>query len=266
MRVVLELFLLDNLLMNALILRVAEALSGSVKRRFGIIMASALGSVYAVAALSLGGLWLILPTKALVSLAMVFTAFRVKSWRSFGKVTLCFYAATFIIGGMCFALVSMLGGYTDGFILEINAPMRALLAGAALAAFLPRWIRQFLAHRRSTCNKALLRINALSKELELNALLDTGNQLVEPFSGRPVMLISPRKGLEIGAETPGAYPVPYASISNEGLLFAIKPQKIELYRGGQWISAPMAFVAVSPIALKGGMDAIVSDSWWQSSQ
>ncbi len=262
MRVVLELFLTDNLLMNALILRAAEAISGGVKRRFGFPAASALGSAYAFAALALGGFWLSMPAKLFTSCAMIFVAFRMKDWRQAGRAAIGFYAATFVIGGMCYALVSLLGGYANGFILGISAPVRALLLGAALAAFLPGWLRAFLARRKSA-KSARLRISAQDTAIELDALLDTGSALVEPFSGRPVMLISPDKGISIHEHTPGATPVPYASISGKGLLFAVKAQKIEAFEQGRWRDAPVLFVAVAPAALV-QTDAVVSETWWQS--
>ncbi len=262
MRVVLELFLLDNLLMNALILRAAEAISGGTKRRLGYSAASALGSAYALAALAFGGFWLSLPVKLLASCSMIFVAFRMKDWREAGRAAAGFYAATFLIGGVCYALVSLLGGYANGFILGMSAPVRALLAGAALAAFLPRWLRAFLARRKSA-KSARLRVLAQGQSLELDALLDTGSALVEPFSGRPVMLISPDKGISIHEHTPGATPVPYASISEKGLLFAVKAQKIETLRKGRWHDAPALYVAVAPAPLV-QTDAIVGDIWWQS--
>ncbi len=262
MRIVLEWFLIDNLLMNALILRAAEAISGGVKRRFGFFAASALGTAYAAAALSLGGLWLSTLAKLLTSFAMVFIAFRMKDWRTAGRVAACFYAATFVIGGMCYALVSFLGGYANGFILGMSAPVRTLLLGAVLAAFLPGYLRAFLARRKSA-RMARLRVCAQDRAVEVDALLDTGSALVEPFSGRPVMLISPEKGLSIHEHTPGATPVPFASISDKGLLFAIKAQKVETLVEGQWCDAPVVFVAVAPMPLV-ETDAIVSETWWQS--
>ncbi len=262
MRVVLELFLLDNLLMNALILRAAAAISGGAERRFGIPAASALGSAYALAALALGGFWLSFPVKLLTSCAMIFAAFRMKDWRQAGRAAMGFFAATFVIGGMCYALVSLLGGYANGFVLGISAPVRALIMGAALAAFLPGWLRAFLARRKSV-KSARLRVSAQDMAVELDALLDTGSALVEPFSGRPVMLISPDKGIAIYEHTPGATPVPYASISGNGLLFAVKAQRIETYEQGRWRDAPVLFVAAAPAPLV-ETDAIVSETWWQS--
>ncbi len=262
MRVVLEWFLLDNLLMNALILRAAEAISGGVKRRFGIPAASALGAAYAFAALALGGFWLSMPAKLLASCGMIYAAFRMKDCRAAGRAAAGFYAATFVVGGMCYALVSLLGGYAKGFIPGTSAPVRALLLGAALAAFLPGWLRAFLARRKSLKN-ARLRVCAQDTAVELDALLDTGSALVEPFSGRPVMLISPDKGFSVCEHTPGATPVPYASISGKGLLFAVKAQKVETLDQGRWRDAPALYVAVSPAPLA-RTDAIVSETWWQS--
>ncbi len=262
MRIVLEWFLADNLLMNALILRAAEAISGGVKRRFGICAASALGAAYALAALALGGFWLSFPVKLFTSCAMIFIAFRIEDWRQAGRAAIGFYASTFVIGGMCYALVSFLGGYANGFILGISAPVRALLLGAALAAYLPGWLRAFLARRKSK-KSARLRVSMQDMAMELDALLDTGSALVEPFSGRPVILISPDMGVSIHEQTPGATPVPYSSISGKGLLFAVKAQKIETFEEGRWRDAPVLFVAAAPSPLV-QTDAIVSETWWQS--
>ncbi len=63
----------------------------------------------------------------------------------------------------------------------------------------------------------------------INAFLDTGNHLKDPYSHRPIMLIS-RSCLKLTDEK--ILLVPYNTIDNNGLITCFKPEKIYIHKIG----------------------------------
>ena len=92
------------------------------------------------------------------------------------------------------------------------------------------------------------------------ALADTGNRLTEPFSGRPLVLVSMEKGrmlltpsesrwLEAGMEgedpPAGVRVAPYATVNGRGLLAVFRPDRLEIEVDGRWLAAD-GCLALSP--------------------
>jgi stage II sporulation protein GA (sporulation sigma-E factor processing peptidase) len=67
-----------------------------------------------------------------------------------------------------------------------------------------------------------------NKIITLNAFLDTGNKLVDPYKGYPIILVNEDK---IKDNYNYIY-VPYNTISSDGLLKCIKPKKIYIEKIG----------------------------------
>ncbi|MDO5110743.1 MAG: sigma-E processing peptidase SpoIIGA [Clostridia bacterium] len=223
-----ELFLLDNLLMDMLILRMACALCARPCVLWRAALFSSLGALYAWVALlfPLMQHWL---GKCLCAGLLALGLPNGKNIRLYAQALLCVVLSAFLTGGMLFALVYAFCGSVDVL------PLRWALAGACGAAYLPR-----LLHKRACVPPQRLCVAYGGQVYIFEAQLDTGNMLFEPVSGLPAIVAwAP-------ALAPYAHiPVPTATVQGKGVLYALKPDAITL--DGAPVSAILA-LSTQPLA------------------
>ena len=65
--------------------------------------------------------------------------------------------------------------------------------------------------------------------ITLNAYLDTGNMLKDPYKNRPIILVKKDK---IPSDSETIIYVPYSTIDNNGVIKCFKPEKIYIYSHG----------------------------------
>lgn len=262
MTVYIEVFLIDNFLMNMIILLLSGALCAIRMRVLRMSIASFIGALYALAMLvveDLNGLIL----KLALSILMTGIAFLPKHFfsmgfknclRSFGKYFLSFYVSTLLTGGAAWAILLASGeDYSNGLVMTI--PLRVALIAAVVASFLPRIARSWIISKKGGA-KIKLRVE-LDQIRELNALIDSGNSLVEPISGLPVVIAYSKA---IGSvKNQNGRPVPYSDISGNGILLAYRPRRIEAYTDGSWKEID-AYIGLSQTPLKMGVEALIGTS------
>ena len=107
-------------------------------------------------------------------------------------------------------------------------------------AFILWWIRQ----SHTTLFEVLFVYQG--KEYTVRALLDTGNSLREPITGKAVCLIE--QGIiapDIPGEGEGIYIVPYHSVGTDaGVLLAVKVQQVRVMDGSNTYTCDEMFLAV----------------------
>jgi hypothetical protein len=87
------------------------------------------------------------------------------------------------------------------------------------------YLKQGLYLKNNYSNYYLVDIYFKSKKVSVNAFLDTGNNLFDPYLKRPIILISKRELEGLYKEKDLIF-VPYESLNHHGLLKCIKPKKI----------------------------------------
>ena len=160
-------------------------------------LGSALGGLYAVAALALDALPAAakLPLHLLAAFVICFAAFFRGDWK---KTLLCcglFIAANALMGGLLTAVYTLSGKYAHyngGFYAEIGA---GSLVAIALASALCAWVFGFLSKRRLKSLYADVEIVFGGNRYTLRLLADSGNLLREHFQA---LSIDP--GFRIGDE------------------------------------------------------------------
>ncbi len=239
----LELFLLDNAVMNALILRAAAAMCSSKIPFWRMLAFSFGGALYAAVAFSYPVMGL-LPFKLITGLSMAL-ALPFKTARAYITHTLCLFFAAFLTGGLCICLaLAMGGGVKNGFLLA-SVPLRAVLVGALAASFLPRALRGVLARNLKNTLSVQLKLCHGEKEYLLDGIVDTGNFLTEPLSALPVVLFYAE-----GFPPCGGLPLPArGAAGNETVLYAFTPDALIDCATGARIHA---LVALAPAPMKCG--------------
>lgn len=88
---------------------------------------------------------------------------------------------------------------------------------------------------------------------EVTALLDTGNRLSEPVSGKPVSVLSGEAARELCPRVAGVIYVPYRSVGRaHGLLAAVRMDFMEIRRDDFYLKVESPLVGLSKESLSAG--------------
>ena len=127
-------------------------------------------------------------------------------------------------------------------------PAGMLASGVCCAQLTAR--REVLASR-----PVEIRIVSEGRSVRLSAIIDTGNRLVEPLSGQPVLIA--HEAALIGLLPKRGYrEVAYGALGGAGTLRCFKPERVYISRGARDRRMPEAWVALFPAALPGRVQAL----------
>ncbi|GFN24068.1 sporulation sigma-E factor-processing peptidase [Thermanaeromonas sp. C210] len=191
----LDVVLLVNLFMDYIILWATARLSQAATSPWRLLGGAALGSLYSLTIFSpAGGPWMWFAVKILVSLLMVSLAFFPVSWHKFLQGVGYFYLVSFVMGGAVLGALYLADAltaqaFTGGGVVIGPLPYGGLAMAVGAALFLVYWGSLFI---KRNFWQSLLRLPIVigfnGKRLALKALVDTGNNLRDPFTGRPVIV------------------------------------------------------------------------------
>ncbi|MBQ9832126.1 MAG: sigma-E processing peptidase SpoIIGA [Clostridia bacterium] len=212
-----ELFLLDNILYNYLMLKLASVIRSEKLPLTRHILFSVCGALYAALSF-LFPLLMSLPFKVLSGMlfSLCFVSANIKSYLC--SVASVFISA-FITGGLTIAVVFIFSGSVQNNIVFASIPIRIALIAFVICCSLPALMRRMLSRRSS--GYIVLHFSHNSKTYRLNAFIDSGNMLCEPITSLPVILIY-APSLEVDA----SIPVPIMTANGESIVFAFKPESI----------------------------------------
>ena len=231
-------------------------LQGALGRQ---LLAAALGSCYAVGLLVPKlSLFYTLPCAVLASIFMLLVAFPYRGLKALARLTAVFYLIAFATSGTALAAASLLSQRGLSFGPPESVRAGALLFGLLMAAILAR--RGVSLIRRNWHKESFMiqvEIWAAGRSTSLTALIDTGNDLVEPVSGKPVLVCQYKslqgllpQGLRLlwqesdpahvmqsamAGEVSGSWAkrlrlIPFASIGKEhGMLLGFRPDKLVIH-------------------------------------
>jgi len=276
-----DLYFLINLSMNLLCLMIAASLLHLRVKRWRAITAAALGACYAVAALILGadGIVGFLSDLAIaiVMCAVTFTT-RPPSLLHLLKCTAVQMLTSMLLGGIMTALYSLLN--------RIDLPLDSLEGDglsvwsfailSSIAALMTARGGKFLG--RSAKTKCVsVKATVFGKSITLRALVDTGNLLREPVSGKSV-IVADRKALfaalprhvvqTLSATDPAIWlsdpaiahrvrVIPIRTASGEKLLPAILPDTLYLTEDKITLPADHLIAPADIGARAEGFDAVI---------
>ncbi len=194
MTVYLDVVMLENLCMNYIILFATGYIMKIKMKQLRIVASSILGGAYAVVAyLEILPIYSSFGMKIILSILMVYIAFRPKGVKNLFKQLIIFYLTSFAFGGCAFALLYFIrpqdilmrnGVYVGTYPIKV-----ALLGGIVgfIITYIAFKIVKTKLHKKDMIYE--IKIEIEEKTLDLKAMLDTGNLLKDPISGMPVVVV-----------------------------------------------------------------------------
>ena len=235
-----------NFVIDGLCLTVSALLLGRHFSTLRILAGSAIGGLYAIAAVAMNGLHPLL--KVLLHLCAAFViclaAFRWRCIAGAAVNTGGFFLVSALLGGVLYAVYSLCGAfamYDGAFYAELSAP--ALIASAVIISAVLIFCL-LKAKSRATAKYADLRFRFRGKECLAHCLCDSGNMLVCPYTGLPVAVLGMKTAgtifsseeLEALSASPvleDVRPIPAAGLGGEALLPSFVPEKAEIRAFGR---------------------------------
>ena len=248
MSVYIDILFLINLMINTIILLAAGTVMRIRCSCVRIFLGAALGAVYACV-IFFPKLQLMYTMAAKLAAAVIISAvaYAPKSILQCIKQTVAFCAITAVfgiasLGALYFTDIGIrLGGVISNGIFYFNIPLAYLLFSCA-ATYTALSLASHFSKKHNARSFTHITVVNDGKSVDLKALVDTGNMLKDPFSGKTVMIaeveaLEPLFEFDIStlAESsdahsslpPGFRLIPFSSIGRQsGILVAFVPERI----------------------------------------
>lgn len=190
--------------MNYIILAATEVVTNTnIKHRQArLIFSSFIGSIYAVVVyIKIFKIYESLVAKVILSIIMVYIAFKPGSAKDFAKKLIIFYMTSFVFGGCTIALMYIAkpenvklrnGVFVGTYPIKI-----AVVAG--IIAFIIIEVAFRMNKAKITTKDMICKMQIIfeGKIVETKAFIDTGNLLKEPITGAPVVIVEEKVMKEI---------------------------------------------------------------------
>ena len=194
MTIYIDVIIAENLIMNYIILYATSLISKSKTSWLKMFIASLLGTLYVVIAyISKLNMYSNIFLKIILSAIIVFIAYYPQDVKKFIKQLTLFYLTTFTFGGVATYLIYVLkpqniiienGVYKGTYVLKVI--FMGAIVGTIVLLISFKFYKSKITTKDMMCK---IKIIFKNKEVEVNAIVDTGNMLKEPLTGNPVVVV-----------------------------------------------------------------------------
>lgn len=194
MTIYLDIVILENICMNFIILFATGIINKTKINYIRIFAASLLGGIYAVVSyMSILEVYSNVLVKVLLSICMVYIAFKSEKIKILFKQLLIFYLTSFTFGGVSFALLYFIrpqdifmknGIYIGTY--PVKIVLISGIIGFAILVIAFKVIKGKINKNNMYCQ---ININLFNNNKKVKAVIDTGNFLKEPITGAPVIVV-----------------------------------------------------------------------------
>lgn len=201
---------------------------------------------------------------------MVTVAFRRRSWQDWGRRVLLLFVLSAGLAGLCGALYFFLapqGFYVFNGVVYYSVPPLLLVALTVVCYGLLWLSEQWFRRRAPKEHLFRLRLTHEGNHITFPCLYDSGNHLIEPFSGRPVLVVERGVAEELRSIPPSVEElpaekewrlIPYDTLGGGGLLPAfLTDSATVLLRDGER-RLPECYVAVCDRLGRGEYSGLMS--------
>ena len=191
-----DVFFCVNLVMDFLILKLVSLYIKPQTTYIRCVLGAALGSFLSVLSLLISYeniIWHMLFSYIFIAVAMVVGTFGLGKWQELIKRCIVLYVITIFLGGLINFLYSYtyMGVFLQNIFLGIRSKTNILwMVGATLVAYICLKVLVRIVKRHSNTNMIVaVKLVHKGKESFLTGLIDSGNSLREPYTGKPVHIV-----------------------------------------------------------------------------
>ncbi len=191
-----DVLVLENLVINYLILLVTSKFARTRVSTLRLLLGSIIGALYVGVIILQPDLKVYYTTiaKILLSMFIVAVTFSPRKVLQFIRVLAIFYISTFIFAGAAFAFLffNQQGGFVrNGIVCVFGQSQWSLMVTAIITVGIIIKIFWEVVQSRITKERLLVpvKISFDNREIDLSALIDTGNSLRDPLTNIPVMVV-----------------------------------------------------------------------------
>jgi len=194
MTIYLDIVILENICMNFIILFATGIINKTKIKYWKLFLASLLGGIYSVIAyMNILEIYSNLFVKIILSICMVYIAFKSEKIKILFKQLLIFYLTSFTFGGVSFALLYFIkpqdilmknGVYIGTY--PIKVVLIGGIIGFAILVIAFKVMKGKINRSNMYCE---VKINLFEKSKKVKAVIDTGNFLKDPITGVPVIVV-----------------------------------------------------------------------------
>lgn len=231
MEIYADVLISENFVVNLFLLTLTMK---AVKHRCNmirLIISSLIGGIYTIVLLIPQlKILTILPCEILVACIMLIISYGRTSIINMIKLLGIFLMMTFTLSGLCFAFVLKQNVYILGSKFEITKySVKYVMLGIMIIYIISIRLIEHLRDRLFVNNyTCIVEFNIGCKKYEVEAFLDTGNELREPITNLPCILIEENLIMDVNFEKSNTYYIPYSSIGYDGNLKGIRVDKIKI--------------------------------------
>lgn len=263
-----DILFVTNMVITYLLIRLVAAVFSAKKSIVRLALASAIGGVFSFYILVPEQNFLInLIIKLSFSSVIILTAFKMRSAKQFFKLMLCFYAVSFAFAGIMIAawiIIKPQGMLINNSVVYFNISVPVLLVSSAFCYGVIWLVQRVLSKRMPRDSACDVSVTVDRKTVMCRAMIDTGNNLSDLFTGFPVIVADYSsveslipyeyrafysktgdlpKGLDSFSQR--VRTIPYQVVGGDGLLPSFKPDYIMLRINGRKIRVENVIVSVT---------------------
>ncbi|MBE6068309.1 MAG: sigma-E processing peptidase SpoIIGA [Clostridium lundense] len=235
MTLYLDVLLLENFIVNRFLLEItAQTIRVSINRLY-INLAALIGSLYILIILQDSLNYLkSFPVKFFIALIMILITFRRKDVMFNLKTFVLFILYSMVLAGLCVFIELNSVKDLDSNMIIYDFSYKKLILSFMIMYVILRRVVLFIKDRQSLQSYIFdLEIVLNNNSQRIKAFLDTGNELVEPVTGYPVIIVERNIFKETNFKSEEMFYIPYSVINGySGKLQAIKAGKIKVNING----------------------------------
>ena len=257
-----DVLLVVNLFVNYLLLLCSSTIMKKHAGRLRLLFGASIGAIYGFVVFlpELPGI-IEFAIRIIASALIVLAAFGFRNIPSFLRSFCTFFAVSFSFGGILLVLwitVAPVGMVYNNGAVYFDIDLSVLAVSTVISFAVVSVLARFTARRAPRDSVALVKIAYKGKEVNLTALIDTGNSLCETFSGYPVILgefdslekIIPKAVREfIDGEDVSSSPemrlVMHKTVSGTGVMPVFRPDYIEVKSVSHSVKTNEVYVGVT---------------------
>ncbi|MBR5246690.1 MAG: sigma-E processing peptidase SpoIIGA [Clostridia bacterium] len=230
MIVYVDILIILNTLVNYFILLGIRKITHSYTKRWRIALGAFVGGISSLL-LFLEYLSIIMTILKIFSgVLMIAVTFEIKPYKQFIKKLFFLFAITFLFGGVTYAIYIFFDKdiliYSNG-IIYFDVDMTFLVICSVISYCVITLITKYTDKKSSKNKEYYVTIENDGKSISCMGLMDTGNNLREPFSDYPVVMVDKNIFAQLYSDKTIRL-VPVSTVNGESIIKAFKPQKITI--------------------------------------